>query len=158
MAKRFLPGRQTRLSPMTALFKAGREFPAVKGWVKSTLVLLLILFLTTVLFALVYRPLDREGVPDAPQRFFDVRISSSGLEPGEIRVAQGSVVTLNLTADGEDHHFGLTAFGVSPWVPAGETVQVRFQASLTGTFAIRCLILEPGHFDEQGMLVVIPSS
>ncbi|MFQ5986488.1 MAG: hypothetical protein ACE5KQ_03935 [Thermoplasmata archaeon] len=128
----------------------------MKGWAKSTLVLLIILLLSTIFFALLYRPPDSESGPGAPLSSFDLRISSSGVEPATIRVTQGSLVALNVTSLDEDHHFGLTAFGISRWVYANETVELPpFHANLAGTFTFRCLITAPGHVDEEGTLEVV---
>ncbi|MFQ6013187.1 MAG: hypothetical protein ACE5LS_06045 [Thermoplasmata archaeon] len=130
----------------------------MKGWAKSTLVLLIMLLLTTIFFALLYRPPDPEAVPEAPLVFFDIRIALSTIEPDTIQVIQGSLVSLNLTSVDEDHHFGLTAFGISRWVSAGETEPVRFHANLAGTFTYGCLIIAPGHVDEVGTLRVVPQA
>ncbi len=128
----------------------------MKGWAKSTVVLLILLLVSTVFFALVYRPPDSEAVPEVPLLSFDLRISSSGIEPATIQVNQGSLVALNVTAVEEDHHFGLIALGISRWVSANETFVVRFHANLAGTFTYRCLITAPGHVTEEGTLQVMP--
>ncbi len=129
----------------------------MKGWAKSTLVLLIILLLSTIFFALIYRPSDPEAVPNAPLVSFDLRMSLYGIEPALVQVNQGSLVTLNITSVDEDHHFGLLdPFGISRWVPANETVEVRFHANLFGTFTYRCLITAPGHVEETGTLRVMP--
>ncbi|MCJ2531724.1 MAG: hypothetical protein LN413_05395 [Candidatus Thermoplasmatota archaeon] len=128
----------------------------MKGWAKSTLVLLIILLLSTIFFALIYRPSDPEAVPDAPLVSFDLRLSLYGIEPAIVQVNQGSLVALNITSVDEDHHFGLMAFGISRWVPANETIEVRFHANLAGNFNYGCLIRAPGHVDEVGTLQVMP--
>jgi heme/copper-type cytochrome/quinol oxidase subunit 2 len=130
----------------------------VKGWAKSTLVLLIILLLSTIFFALLYRPPDPQAVGDLPLVSYDLRISSFGVDPAVIQVTQGDLVVLNVTAVGEDHYFGLTAFGISRWVTADETVEVRFHANLAGTFTYRCLIIAPDHIDEEGSLRVMPEA
>ena len=129
----------------------------MKGWAKSTLVLLTILLVSTVFFALLYRPPDPEAVTQVPLVYVDLRISASGMEPAVIQVSQGTLVALNVTSMDEDHHFGLTAFGIARWVSANETAELpRFHANLAGTFTYRCLITAPGHVEEEGTLQVIP--
>ncbi len=114
------------------------------------------LLLSTVFFALLYRPPDPEAVPHVPLVYVDLRISASGMEPAVIRVTQGTLVALNVTSMDEDHQFGLTAFGISRWVSANETAELRFHANLAGTFTYRCLIIAPGHVEEEGILRVVP--
>ncbi|MDX1535060.1 MAG: hypothetical protein R3291_05520 [Thermoplasmata archaeon] len=128
----------------------------MKGWAKSTLVLLAILLVSTLFFALIYRPPDPEGVPDAPLVAIDVRLYVAAILPASIEVEQGTLVVLNVTSMDEDHHFGLTAFGISRWISANETVEFRFHANLAGTFTYRCLIIAPGHIEEEGTLRVVP--
>ena len=105
----------------TVAFKSKGHTPTVKGWAKSTLVLLAILLVSTLFFALIYRPPDPEGVPDAPLVAIDVRLYVAAILPASIEVEQGTLVVLNVTSMDEDHHFGLTAFGISRWISANET-------------------------------------
>ncbi len=128
----------------------------MKGWAKSTLVLLAIFLISTVFFALLYRPPDPEAVTHVPLVYVDLRISASGMEPAVIQVSQGTLVALNVTSMDEDHQFGLTAFGIARWISANETAELRFHANLAGTFGYRCLITAPGHVEEEGTLQVIP--
>ncbi|MFQ5908365.1 MAG: hypothetical protein ACE5JE_06020 [Thermoplasmata archaeon] len=130
----------------------------MKGWAKSTLVLFVILLLATIFLALLYRPPDPQAVGDPPLVSYDLRISSNGMDPAVVQVTRGDLVVLNVTAVDEDHHFGLTAFGISRWVTANETVEVRFHANLVGTFTFRCLITAPDHVDEEGTLRVMPEA
>jgi heme/copper-type cytochrome/quinol oxidase subunit 2 len=151
-------GSHRRSARTTRYFKSEAHTPGVKGWAKSTLVLLLILLASTVFFALIYRPPDLEAVPDVPLVSFELRLSLSGIEPAVIQVSQGSLVALNVTSMDESHHFGLTAFGISRWVPANETAEIRFHAALAGTFTYRCLITAPDHIEEEGSLRVVARS
>ncbi|MFQ5920344.1 MAG: hypothetical protein ACE5I4_09935, partial [Thermoplasmata archaeon] len=139
-------------------FKPETDTLAVKGWAKSTLVLLVILLLATLFFALIYRPPDPQSVAGPPLVSYDLRISSLGVDPAVVQVMQGDLVALNVTAVDQDHHFGLTAFGISRWVNANETVEVRFHATLAGTFTYRCLITAPDHVGEEGSLRVMPEA
>ena len=116
----------------------------------------MILLISTVFFALIYRPPDPQAVTGVPLVFFDLRISLSRMDPAVLRVTQGTLVALNVTSMDESHQFGLTAFGISRWIPANETAELRFHANLAGAFTYRCLITAPGHVEEEGALQVVP--
>lgn len=129
-------------------------------WVRSTLVLLIILLLVTVAFAVLYRPSEPLNIPEAPNVYVGMEMSLSGITPVRIEVEQGTVITLNVTSLDVKHTFGLPRYGIVMVVPAGGTVNRSFMATITGQFDYQCMEILPDHSVEKGTLMVIatPSS
>jgi heme/copper-type cytochrome/quinol oxidase subunit 2 len=129
----------------------------MRSWLKSAFVLMVILLLSTVFLAILYRPTNPVPIPEAPRVYYEVTISLSVITPERIEVAQGTRVFLNVTSTDVEHRFALEPYVVETVVPANETVQVGFLANLSGTFQLRCTIVAPGHVEEKAELVVTAS-
>ena len=72
-----------------------------------------------------------------------------------LSVPLGSTVVLHLTSADVTHGFAIEGYGVSAEVPAGGTVNVRFQASRAGDFVIYCTVFcGSGHPQHKGTLHV----
>ncbi len=123
---------------------------------KTALVLLIILMLSTLFFAFLYRPTSPLEVPGAPKAYFNVTMSLTGMQPERIEVKTGTRVILNVTASDVEHFFGIIDYGINRRVPARQTVTVDFLASRVGNFTYQCMIVSADHLKERGTLSVTP--
>lgn len=79
--------------------------------------------------------------------------------PSVIRVRQGEVVTLRLTAADSVHEFTLPAYGIKATVYPGDLTTVRFRAAQAGEFPFLCsAYCGIGHWQMAGKLVVEPQA
>ena len=74
---------------------------------------------------------------NAANRSPDVTLAVSArkyvFEPSEIRVKQGQLVELHVSATDRTHGFELKPFGIRAELPEGKPVDVRFLAATPGT-------------------------
>jgi cytochrome c oxidase subunit II len=74
--------------------------------------------------------------------------------PDEIRVRQGTLVELAITAKGGTHGFAIAGFGIDETVQEGETKTVRFYAGEKGEIDFHCShFCGLGHFGMNGRVV-----
>ncbi len=126
----------------------------MRPWLRSTLVLLIILLLVTVAFTVLYRPSEPVNIPQARNVYVEMRMSLSGITPSRIEVEQGTVIALNITSLDVKHTFGLPRYGIVMVVPAGGTVNRSIMATIPGQFNYQCMEILPGHSVERGTLLV----
>jgi len=96
--------------------------------------------------------LDRDSVP---HQEIAVTAQDYHFTPEEIRVKQGTLVTLRITAIEGTHGFALKAFGIEEMLEEGTTVQVEFYAAEKGEYGFRCShFCGWGHFGMTGNLII----
>ena len=79
--------------------------------------------------------------------------------PAVIRVRQGEMVTLRLTAADAIHEFTLPAYGIKATVYPGDLTTVHFRADQAGEFPFLCTeYCGIGHWQMGGRLVVEPQA
>jgi len=96
---------------------------------------------------------------NAADRPPDVTLAMSArkfvFEPSEIRVKQGQVVELRISATDRSHGFELKPFGIRSELPEGKPVAVRFLADQRGEFEFSCIVFcGLGHHGMKGKLIV----
>ena len=96
---------------------------------------------------------------NAANRPPDVTLAMSArkyvFEPSEIRVKQGQLVELHISAADRTHGFELKPFGIRAELPEGKPVDVRFLADRPGEFEFTCIVFcGLGHHGMKGKLVV----
>ncbi len=135
---------------------ANRYLDAMRSWLRTAFVLLLLFAVATVFLALVYRPPEPGSVPEPPHAFHNLTLSAEGIEPNRVEVEQGSLVVLNLTSVDAEYLFSLPHYGVSQRVFGNETVSVSFLASRVGTFTFQSSPVSPEVMSHAGTLIVTP--
>lgn len=76
-------------------------------------------------------------------------------EPAEIRVKQGTTVTLEIASTDVDHGIALPAFNVNSILKAGTTTSVTFLADKKGSYPFFCSVFcGSGHGSMRGTLIV----
>jgi len=98
------------------------------------------------------------AAPGAEEKFgiFNMTVSSSGFNPGNITVKYGDVVQIRLTAEGGDYDFVMPYSGLYTEVKKGETKQITFGATSAGTFVFMCRDFCPPGKAISGSLIVLP--
>jgi len=72
-----------------------------------------------------------------------------------ITVRKGDTIILRIKSLDVPHGFALEEFGVNVFNPPGETVEVKFVASQTGSFTFFCTVFcGTGHPNHKGTLIV----
>lgn len=103
-------------------------------------------------FVAVPSQLDRNAVP---HQEIAVTAQDYHFSPEEIRVRQGTLVTLRITAIEGTHGFALGAFGIEEMLEEGTTVRVEFYAAEQGEYSFRCShFCGWGHFGMTGKLII----
>ena len=103
-------------------------------------------------FVAIPSNLDRNAVP---HQEIAVTAQDYRFSPEEIRVHQGTLVTLRITAIEGTHGFALGAFGIEEMLDEGTTVRVEFYAAEKGEYSFRCShFCGWGHFGMTGKLIV----
>lgn len=103
-------------------------------------------------FVAVPSNLDRDAVPHQ-----EIAVSAQDyhFSPEEIRVREGTLVTLRITAIEGTHGFALGAFGIEEMLEEGTTVRVEFYAAEKGEYGFRCShFCGWGHFGMTGKLII----
>lgn len=78
--------------------------------------------------------------------------------PNRIVVHQGQVVEIVATSPDVEHGLQIKGYGIRKPVQPGEPTIIKFRATKTGTFLMRCDILcGRGHDKMRGQLVVLPA-
>jgi heme/copper-type cytochrome/quinol oxidase subunit 2 len=126
----------------------------MRSWLKTVFTLMVILLLSTIFLALMYRPSEPLTIPETPRRYVEVNISLSRIVPERIEVVQGTHVFLNITSTDVEHVFQLASYGITVRVQGNETVGRDFLANILGTHEFRCIVVSPDHAGERGELVV----
>ncbi len=101
---------------------------------------------------------EAPAAPNVPQTLgiFSMTVSENGFNPDSITVKNGNLVQINLTAVGVDFDFSMPYTGLYTMVKKGETKQVSFQTTGTGTFVFECRDHCPPSGKIQGTVIVIP--
>ncbi len=128
----------------------------MRSWLRSAFVLLVILALSTVFLALLYRPPGQFGIPETQRAYFDITLSQSGIDPDVIEVKMGTHVFLNLTSSDVDYWFTVPDFGVSARVGSNKTESVNFLANRADEFPLVCTSVSGQIFTKTGTLIVTP--
>ena len=116
---------------------------------------LLVLCLTSLLFA-GFRPAGNgAGLAPPPDQPQDVAVSRSGFAPSVIHARKGEAIHLRVTSKDQEHCFALDAFRVEKRIVPGRTTAVDLTPDKAGTFPYYCC-LETGAAaeTERGRLVV----
>lgn len=87
---------------------------------------------------------------------FDMTVSRSGFEPSVLTVKFGNLVQIRLRATDGDYDFSMPWSGLYSVVRAGETRQISFQTTNTGTYLFECRDLCPSGKTISGQLIVLP--
>ncbi len=101
---------------------------------------------------------EAPAAPNVPQTLgiFDMTVAANGFEPNSITVKNKNLVTINLTAADGDYDFSMPYTGLYTLVKKGETKQISFQATGTGTFVLECRDYCPKAEKIQGTVIVLP--
>ncbi len=101
---------------------------------------------------------EAPAAPNVPQTLgiFDMTVAAKGFDPASITVKNKNLVTINLTAADGDYDFSMPYTGLYTLVKKGETKQISFQTTGTGTFVFECRDHCPSSGKIQGTVVVIP--
>lgn len=100
-------------------------------------------------------------VPLAPNRneqlrISEMRVSARGYEPSSLVMKKGDVMYFTLTAVDGDYDFHIPANNIYAFVKRGETKQISFGLTTTGTFAFQCRDHCPQGKIIQGSIVALP--
>ena len=102
-------------------------------------------------FTAIPPDLDRDSVP---HQTIDMTAEDFHFTPEELHVAEGTLVTLRITADGT-HGFSLGAFGIDERLEDGQTTVIEFYAGHKGEYGFRCShFCGIGHLGMTGTLVI----
>jgi len=88
---------------------------------------------------------------------FAITATRSGYNPETITVKLGDVVNLELTAQGGAYDIHSPYLGFYLSAQDGETKQLSFKASLTGTFSFECRDYCPVGGKISGRLIILPN-
>jgi cytochrome c oxidase subunit 2 len=103
-------------------------------------------------FAAVPAGLDLDHVP---KQTIQVTAERFRFIPDVIKVKQGTLVTLNITATEGEHGFRLSAFGIDKEIEEHESVLVQFYAAKLGEYSFRCShFCGIGHLGMTGEIIV----
>lgn len=103
-------------------------------------------------FAAVPPDLDKNSVP---QKTIEMTAQHFHYTPEELRVPQGTLVTLKITALDGTHGFSLAAFGIDETIPEKETKSVTFYAAKKGEYGFHCShFCGIGHLGMTGKIIV----
>jgi len=98
-----------------------------------------------------------EGLDPAsvPNRTIEVTAERFEYTPGEIRVAQGTLVTLKVTALDATHGIAFEDFGIDVELPRSQSREIRIYAAEKGEHVFRCSrFCGLGHYGMKGKLIV----
>jgi heme/copper-type cytochrome/quinol oxidase subunit 2 len=88
---------------------------------------------------ILFAPLPARLTPPT-QRLVRVQAGQYAYAPGEIRVNQGDVVTIELTSSDVVHGLYLDEYGLSVTADPGQTSRLTFTADRPGMFRFRCSV------------------
>lgn len=115
--------------------------------------LLLVLGLASILAGCHPQPVDNAK----PDVVFHVVTKQWAIIPDRIVVKQGQNVELIVTTPDVEHGLEIKGYGISAPVQPGEPAIIRFRATHSGSFEMRCDILcGRGHDRMKGRLIVVP--
>src|SRR5947209_7745553 len=93
--------------------------------------------------------------PDAPRADFNMVMKKWSIEPREIRVKKGTVVTLHVSTADVQHGFEVQSLGISEPVNPGKPADITFVADKPGKYGVDCDILcGKGHDDMAATIIV----
>jgi len=87
---------------------------------------------------------------------FNISISKTGANPGNINVKIGNSVRILITSVDGDYDWGVPYLSYYQFVKKGGTETVAFNATLAGTYSIECRDHCPTGTKTYGNLIVIP--
>jgi heme/copper-type cytochrome/quinol oxidase subunit 2 len=102
-----------------------------------------------------------QSAPAAPNvseqlGIFNMTVSASGFSPVTLTVHQGDLVQIRVTAVGADYDIVIPYMGLSATVAKGETKQISFGATSSGTFGFSCDKKCPAGGKISGEIIVLP--
>jgi heme/copper-type cytochrome/quinol oxidase subunit 2 len=107
---------------------------------------------TTKLFDPLPPDLDRTVVPT---QTIDMTAENFHFTPEEIRVKEGTLVTLRVRAIEGTHGFSLGAFGIDELLEENQTKVIEFYAAKKGEYTFRCShFCGIGHFGMGGKIII----
>ena len=96
-----------------------------------------------------------QSTPAEAGKEFRLTARKYQFSPTTIKVKQGDLVKLIITAIDAEHGFKLEAFHIGRTLPKGEPVVIEFTADRTGTFPFECShFCGLGHRKMKGQLTV----
>jgi cytochrome c oxidase subunit II len=92
---------------------------------------------------------------DAPRQQVDIVMKKWSIEPHEIHVKKGTVVTLHVSTADVQHGFEVQSLGISEPVNPGKPADITFVADKPGKYGVDCDILcGKGHDDMAATIIV----
>ncbi len=88
---------------------------------------------------------------------FDMTVGASGYSPATLTVRQGNLVQIKLTATDGNYDFSLPYLGIYASVNKGETKNISFGATTSGSYIFECRDFCPSGSKIQGALIVLPN-
>jgi plastocyanin len=90
------------------------------------------------------------------QGIFAITASASGYAPSSVTVKKGDIVTFQFTASGADYDMFSPTMGFHVTAKKGETKEIGFKTTVSGTFLFECRDFCPVTGKIQGTIVVLP--
>jgi plastocyanin len=90
------------------------------------------------------------------QGIFAITASASGYSPSSVTVKKGDIVTFQLTANGADYDMFSPTMGFYIFAKKGETKEIGFKTTVSGTFLFECRDKCPVTGKIQGTIIVLP--
>jgi len=102
--------------------------------------------------------IEAPAAPNVKEKLgiFDMNVSKDGYDPLSITVKKGDLVQIRLTAVGGDYDFSMPYTGLYTFVLEGETKQISFGVTSSGTFVFQCRDHCPSEKIIKGQLIVLP--
>lgn len=102
--------------------------------------------------------IEAPAAPNREERFgiFEMRITRRGFDPETLTVKAGNISQVKVTAVDGDYDFSVPDVGLYVFVKQGETQNVSFGQTTTGTFTFECRDHCPRTGKIQGSLIVMP--
>jgi len=103
----------------------------------------------------------KDSSPAAPNSevnlsLYEIKAIKTGFSPSNITVTSGDFVQMKFTAVDGDYDFSMPYFGIYQFVKKGETKDISFQSTNSGTLLFECRDHCPPSGKIEGQFVVIP--
>jgi heme/copper-type cytochrome/quinol oxidase subunit 2 len=108
------------------------------------------------------KPTDAVSVaPAAPNSSaslgkYNLVATENGYEPSVLTVKEGDFVQINFSASGDSYDFSMPYSGLYQSVKNGESKDISFQLTSSGTFIFECRDLCPKSGKIEGKVIVLP--
>ncbi len=107
---------------------------------------------TSQQFTAIPGSIDREKVP---HETIDMTAEHFHFTPDEVKVKQGTLVTIRVKSIDGTHGFKLAAFGIDERIEENETRTIEFYAAERGEYSFRCShFCGIGHLGMTGKILV----